>query len=60
MVLIFIFILFLTGTYILITKKLDGVELPKAYIKKYKRSRLLYTSGFVVCGVALLYELLIG
>ncbi len=56
--LIFIFISFLTGTYLLITKKLDGVELPKAYIKKYKRSRLLYTSGFVVCGLALLYELL--
>ena len=57
-ILIIVFISFLTATFILIVKKLKNSNLPPTYIKKYKQSRLLYTSGFIVCGVTLLYELL--
>ena len=59
-ILIIVFISFLSATYLLIVKKLNGSNLPFAYIKKYKQSRLLYTSGFVVCGITLLVELLGG
>jgi hypothetical protein len=58
-ILILVLLSFLTATYILIIKRLDASNLPKAYIKKYKRSRQLYNAGFVSCGLILLYELLI-
>jgi len=57
-VLILFFITFLVITSVLILKKMKEYRLPKAYVKKYKQSRVIYNFGFTACGVILLYELL--
>jgi fructose-specific phosphotransferase system IIC component len=59
-VLILLFFAFLIGTYMVIVRRLNDTDLPGEYIKRYKRSRMLYNGGFIVCGVILLYELIIS
>jgi hypothetical protein len=55
-ILILFFLSFLIITSFLIIKKIQETNLPKAYIKKYKQSRLLYNLGFTICSLILLYD----
>ena len=57
-ILILFFITFLVITSVLILKKMKAYCLPKAYVEKYKQSRLVYNFGFTACGIILLLELL--
>lgn len=56
--LILFFLIFLGITTFFIFKKIKEIDLPEAYVKKYKQSRLLYNLGFTVCGVILLFEVI--
>ena len=54
--LMILFIVFMVVSHLLITKKLNNLNLPRDYRKKYDISRIVYFSGFAICGATIIFN----